>query len=341
MNANHGRVNPSSTPGPQPGVAGVAGRNPGPSVVPRSPQVRATGVASRNPCHPPSAEPRMTDRSTLDHGTLLARLVRGTRWSWRADRHAASLPEDLAATVMDLESTDRHHAKQGRSTARVRFDAGLSVYLKRHYRLPWASRLGALVRPGGKHTPASAEWSHLERARALGIAVPEVVAAGERIGPWGALSSYLMVAELVDHEPLHEALPMLAGTLDPPAFARLKRALAIEMAEVTAKLHRAHAFHKDLYLCHFFLDGRAGASDGARLCLIDLHRLAIHRWTAPRWRWKDLGQLLYSTFGVAGVGDRDVLRFWMHYRRRIGLARPRFDLARVRAKAERYRAHNH
>lgn len=277
---------------------------------------------------------------TADHGTLLGRLVRGTRWSWRAERHAHALPGDLDATVMTLESKDRHHAKQGRSTARVRFDAGLSVYLKRHYELPWASRLAALVRPEGRHTPASAEWAHLERARELGIAVPEVVAAGERIGPWGALSSYLMVAELVDHEALHEALPVLVDRMEPAAFARLKRSLAIEMAETTARLHRAHAFHKDLYLCHFFLDGRPGASDGRRLCLIDLHRLAIHRWTAPRWRWKDLGQLLFSTFGVAGVDDRDLLRFWKHYRRKMGLARPRFELARVRAKADRYRAHN-
>ena len=277
---------------------------------------------------------------TPDHGTFLRRLVRGTQWSWQADQHARALPADLAGSVMELQSTDRHHAKQGRSTARVRFDAGLSVYLKRHYRLPWLHRLGALVQPAGRHTPASAEWAHLERARGLGIAVPEVVAAGERIGPWGALSSYLMVAELVDHEALHDALPVLDRTLDPVQFARLKRALAIEMAEITARLHRAHAFHKDLYLCHFFLDGRAGVQDGSRLCLIDLHRLAIHRWTAPRWRWKDLGQLLFSTFGVTGIDDRDLLRFWKHYRRRMGFVRHRFDLARVRAKAERYRAHN-
>ena len=276
----------------------------------------------------------------LDHGSFLGRLVRGTRWSWRADRHARALPADFDRSVMDLVTTDRHHSKQGRSTARVRFDAGLSVYLKRHYRLPWRDRLGALVHPAGRFTPASAEWAHLERARALGIAVPEVVAAGETIGPWGALSSYLMVAELVDHEPLHEVIPVLARTMEPAAFARLKRALAIEVATITARLHQARAFHKDLYLCHFFLDGRPGAADGSRLCLIDLHRLAVHRWTAPRWRWKDLGQLLFSTDGVDGLDDRDALRVWKHYRKLMSLRRPRFERARVRAKAGRYRAHN-
>jgi heptose I phosphotransferase len=280
---------------------------------------------------------------TGSHGTLWTRLVRGTRWSWRAERHTEALPADLDATVMTLESADRLHAKQGRSTARVRFDSGastLSVFLKRHYRLPWPSRLGALIHPAGRHSPASAEWAHLERARGLGIAVPEVVAAGEWIGPWGDLRSFLMVAELVGHAPLHEAVPELAATLEPAAFASFKRALVVEMAEIAAKLHAAHAFHKDLYLCHFFLDRRPAATPGRRLCLIDLHRLAVHRWTAPRWRWKDLGQLLFSTHGVVGIDDRDRLRFWMHYRRRHKIVLPSAQCRIVRGKAARYLAHN-
>ncbi len=280
---------------------------------------------------------------TRGHGTLMTRLVRGTSWSWRADRHVSALPNDLDSTVMTLESTDRHHAKQGRSTARVRFDSGvdsITVYLKRHYRLPWAKRVAALFHPAGRHSPASAEWAHLERARGLGIAVPEVVAVGEWVGPWGALQSYLMVAELVGHAPLHEAMPELSRSLEPAKFASLKRALVVEMAEIAAKLHAAHAFHKDLYLCHFFLDLEADASSPRRLCLIDLHRLAVHHWSAPRWRWKDLGQLLYSTLGVEGIDDRDRLRFWMHYRRRTRMILPRLQRRFIRGKAALYLAHN-
>jgi heptose I phosphotransferase len=280
---------------------------------------------------------------TVAHGNLFTRLFRGTRWSWRDERHASALPGDLDSMVMTLESADRHHAKQGRSTARVRFDQGsasLSVFLKRHYQLPWLNRLAALVHPAGRHSPASAEWAHLERARSLGIVVPEVVAVGEWVGPWGALRSYLMVAELVGHAPLHEAIPDLARTLEPSVFARLKRAIVIEMAEIAAKLHRAHAFHKDLYLCHFFLDGNGEGSSGPKLCLIDLHRLAIHRLTAPRWRVKDLGQLLFSTQGVEGIDDRDRLRFWKHYRRRARILLPEVQRKLVQGKAALYLAHN-
>jgi heptose I phosphotransferase len=276
-------------------------------------------------------------------GTFWDRLVRGTSWAWLSERHREALPADLPETVMGLDARDRLHAKQGRSTARVVFHSPsgpLPVYLKRHYRLPWRARLAALLLPGGRHTPGAAEWAHLERARAMGVAVPEVVAAGERIGPWGRLQSFLMVAELTGCRPLNEALPDLALALDPAAFAALKRALVVEMAGIAAALHDHRVFHKDLYLCHFFLDeGRVGT--GRRmLSLIDLHRLREHRRWPDRWRWKDLGQLLFSTVGVPGISDRDRLRFWGRYRRLLGLRRHRWHLRMVRLKAARYLAHN-
>ena len=279
---------------------------------------------------------------TPGHGSLLERLVRGTRWAWLSDDYRAALPSDLPDRVMDIDSSDRRHAKQGRTTARVRFDSPwgpLSVYLKRHVRLPWTARIAALVNPRGRHSPAAAEFAHLERARSLGVPVPDTVAAGERIGPWGRLQSWLMVAELTGCDELHIAVPKLARSLDPIDFERQKRRLIVEMADITARLHRARLFHKDLYLCHFFFDP-ADDRPGRRLTLIDLHRLAEHRWTAWRWRHKDLAELLYSTHGVEGITDRDRLRFWMHYRRLTGRRFPRLERRAVLAKAERYRAHN-
>ena len=278
------------------------------------------------------------------HGSFWRRLARGTRWIWLSEEYRAALPPDLDETVMSLPVTDRLHAKQGRSTGRVRFDSPwgpLTVYLKRHDRLPWRDRLAALAAPRrGRHSPAAAEWAHLRHARALGVPVPDVVAVGETIGPWGALRSFLMVAELTGCDALNEALPGLAATMPPRAFAALKRSIIREMAGITARLHRASCFHKDLYLCHFYLDTSPRATDGHRLTLIDLHRLGIHRRTGPRWRRKDLGQLLFSTDGVAGIDDRDRLRFWMHYRKALRLRFPRLQARLVRAKAARYRAHN-
>ena len=278
----------------------------------------------------------------IGRGTLRERLTRGTSWIWLSADYRAALPANLAETVMAIESADRHHAKQGRSTARVRFDSSwgpLSVYLKRHLELPWPARLAALVHPGGRHTPASAEFAHLQRARKLGIAVPDAVAVGERIGPWGRLQSFLMVAELTGCEALNEALPGLRQDLSRTVFEHLKRELIVEMAAITARLHRHRLFHKDLYLCHFFLPNDV-PDKAPRLTLIDLHRLGEHRLTSLRWRWKDLGQLLYSTFALEEINDRDRLRFWSHYRRQLGLRLPEFQRRAVVAKAQRYRAHN-
>jgi heptose I phosphotransferase len=286
----------------------------------------------------------------LNYGSFWQRLVRGVGWSWVDPGFQPVLPPDLDASVMTLDSQDRLHAKQGRSTARVVFHAGeggrdsrpLAVYLKRHYRLPWRSGLAALVDPAGRHSPGAAEWAHLERARALGVPVPRVVASGERIGPWTSLQSYLLVEELAGCEELNVCLPALAGELRADAFAALKRRLAAEMARVTALLHRACVFHKDFYLCHFFLDRTRlrGDPEDVRLVLIDFHRLGEHQLWPDRWRWKDLGQLLFSTHGVAGIEDRDLLRFWKHYSRQLGLRNPRWQAQMVRLKAARYLLHN-
>jgi heptose I phosphotransferase len=161
---------------------------------------------------------------------------------------------------MTLRSSDRFHAKQGRSTARFRFDTPdgtpLSVYLKRHEHLPWITRMAAFLNPSGRHSPAGAEWAHLECVRALGISVPEVVAVGEQIGPWGRLRGFLMVEELVGCLELNKALPCLKRLLGPQRFAALKRKLASEMARIAATPHLARVFHRDFHLCHFFLDMR-------------------------------------------------------------------------------------
>jgi len=281
----------------------------------------------------------------VSYGSLCQRWFSGVSWTWINEEYRTRLPEDLCASVMTLESRDRFHAKQGRSTARVvlvRADRPLAVYLKRHFRLPWPARLAALFDPGGKHSPAAAEWAHLERARVLGINVPEVVAAGERIGPYAHFRSFLMIAELSGCEAVNESLPRLAAQLDAETFHTLKRQLIAEMARITATLHAARIFHKDLYLCHFFHDAdRIGQYRRVpHISLIDLHRLTEHRLWPDWWRWKDLGQLLFSTYGVDGITDRDRLRFWSSYRRRVGIHRPSWHARMVRLRAARYLEHN-
>jgi heptose I phosphotransferase len=229
--------------------------------------------------------------------------------------------------IMQVAVTDRFHEKQGRSSGRWQLPAAdgsgkkLVVYLKRHYALPLWRGLLALVWPGGNWSPAMAEYEHLEWARKQGVPVPATVAAGEHFGPWGKLQSYLAVEELTDMLPLNEAIPLAMERMPPDTFRRWKAGLVAEMARLARLLHDRRHFHKDLYLCHFFihqddLNGLPGPDASAwrgKVVLIDLHRLAHHPWTWWQWQLKDLAQLLYSS-DVPGVDSRDQLAFWMHYR---------------------------
>jgi heptose I phosphotransferase len=276
--------------------------------------------------------------------TFWGRLTRGACRVRQRPGWDALAGDGWPARIMGLDVTDRFHAKQGRSTARwvLQGERRLAVYLKRHYRLPWWEGWLATLWPDAGWSPAFREWDHLEWAKAQGLPVPHAVAAAEWLRPGGRLQSFLAVEELADMIPLHEAIPAAAARLAPAAFERWKRGLAAELARLTRALHDRRRFHKDLYLCHFFIPRQdTGAVPGwpGRVHLIDLHRLGHHRRT---WRWwlvKDLGQLLYSS-DLPGVGVRDRLRFWRCYRANGRGAAERWARRLIVAKWRRYRRHN-
>jgi heptose I phosphotransferase len=278
--------------------------------------------------------------------TLWQRLRQGVRRLRHRDDWAVFAGPDWAEHILDVAVTDRFHAKQGRSTGRwilYQDERRLAVYLKRHYRLPWWQGWLAALRPEGGWSPALQEWRHLEWARKEGFPVPAAVAAGEWIGPWGRLQSFLAVEELTDMLPLHEAIPAAARHFDPKAFQLWKRGLIAEMARLTRSLHQRRRFHKDLYLCHFYIPQKYTVhlpQWQGQVHLIDLHRLGHHPWVWRLWQVKDLAQLLYSS-EIFGVTARDRLRFWRAYltSQRDPLAASWLRWA-VRAKWKRYRGHN-
>ncbi|MBV9125192.1 MAG: lipopolysaccharide kinase [Planctomycetes bacterium] len=251
--------------------------------------------------------------------TLWQRLVRGGRRVRQRPEWERFAGVDWPERIMTVPATDRFHAKQGRSTGRwivQAHGARLAVYLKRHYHLPrWRGLLAALW-PRANWSPALQEWRHLEWAQAQGMPVPAAMAACEYIGPWGKLQSFLAVQELTGMLALHEAIPAAAARLKDEVFQRWKRGLLAEVVRLVRALHERCYFHKDLYLCHFFILqedlGQVPTTWRGRVHLIDLHRLGYHPWTRPLWQAKDLGQLLYSS-EIVGLEARDRLRFWRCY----------------------------
>jgi heptose I phosphotransferase len=274
------------------------------------------------------------------------RLTRGARRLWHRPDWPHFAGDDWAGHIMHVAVTDRFHAKQGRSTGRLVLAARgreLVVYLKRHYRLPrWRGLLAALW-PDGGWSPALEEWRRLEWAREQGLAVPGAVAAGEFLDPWGRLRSFLAVEELTGMVAVNEAIPAARARLDATTFRLWKLALGRELARLSRALHDRRRFHKDLYLCHFFIpaaDSGLLPDFRGRVHLIDLHRLARHRWTWPIWLVKDLAQLLYSS-EIVGVDARDRVLFWRAY---LGPGRHawwgRLLRRTILFKWRRYRRHN-
>jgi hypothetical protein len=278
--------------------------------------------------------------------TLWVRLFRGgRRLCQRADWSHFAGP-GWAEHIMGLAVTDRLHTKQGRSIARWTLEnhsRHLTVYLKRHYRLPRWRGLLATIWPNAGWSPALQEWHHLHWAKARGMPVPTALAAGEYIGPWGRLQSFLAVEELTDMLPLHEAIPAAALRLDATTFRHWKRTLGAEVARLTRALHARRYFHKDLYLCHFYIPEqwtRAIPRWEGQVHLIDLHRLARHRFTWRFWQMKDLAQLLYSS-DVAGIDVRDRVRFWhVYFGKESGTWLARLLRYGILVKWHRYRHHN-
>ena len=257
---------------------------------------------------------------------------------WIAPEYRERLSAAAVASYDDaarLEPTDDYVEKQGRSTGRYRLDVGdrtLSLYVKKHLRLPWWQRLLGATRL----FPGPAEHANLRRAAELGIRVPEAVFAGaEARHPCGSL---LATRELEGYLPLHIYVPGPLTRLPEPRRRRRKRALIARLVDMARRLHGRRLYHRDFYLCHFFLRDDAAAPDGFDLVMIDLGRLLRSRWS--RWRVKDLAALLFSS-DVPGITRTDRLRFYRAY-----LGVPKLDddakrlARRILRKAERYRRHN-
>ena len=282
----------------------------------------------------------------MERESLAVRCFRGARRLRFDAQWIKFAGPDWADRIMAAQVTDRLHCKQGRSIARWTLQADrqeLVVYLKRHYRLSWWRALLATLWPEGIWSPALQEWAHLQWAHAQGLPVPKAAAAGEFIGPWGRLQSFLAVEELTGMIPLHQAVGLAANRLNAGDFKRWKRGLGLEMARIARELHRRRWFHKDLYLCHFYIpavDTAMVPDWRGRVHVIDLHRLGHHPWVWRHWQIKDLAQFLYSS-EIDGVSERDRLRFWRSY---LGptwrLRGGRWLRACILAKWQRYRQHN-
>jgi heptose I phosphotransferase len=262
--------------------------------------------------------------------------------NWQAVDWPEYVGDDWARNLLEAKLTDRLHEKQGRDIARWtvgRSGAELVTFVKRHYRHTYWRRLIAALSPNRGVSDGAREWRSLETAKQLGIPTPRPVACAE-LRDGTRLQSAIVLEELTGMIPLHEAIPLAAKKLSMRSFEQWKRGLIAEMVRLVHLLHDGCYYHRDLYLCHFYVlesDATAMPSDWAgRVVMIDFHRLTRRKLLPFTAKVKDLAQLLYSA-DVPGLGARDFVRFWRLYRR--GERMPWLGWA-IQIKARRYRSHN-
>ncbi len=184
---------------------------------------------------------------------------------------------------------------------------------------------------------AGNEWRAMNRLEALGIGTLEAVAFGRRGVNPARRESFVLTRERLEVETLEDLTR--DWSVSPPPF-ELRLALIRGVAAITRRMHEDGINHRDLYLCHFWLDISGGEPvrqppQTLRFFLVDLHRAQIRHRVPRRWLIKDLASLYFSSLD-AGLGARDVLRFLRHYfpgSLRYTLGRERRLLARVERRA--------
>ena len=261
----------------------------------------------------------------------------------------ATAAADSYDAIVRLRPADHYVEKQGRSTGRYVIGQpgrSLSFFLKKYHQLSWWQRWFLPL----EQYPGPRERANLERAAALGVPVPQPLAAGA--DREHACRSVLAVRELDGYLPLHQFIPWRFAGPDSSLVRALRLELTKRLAEIARRLHAAQLYHCDFYLCHFFvrdsIDARANSPNSVPgsiqhgpsfdVVLIDLMRLKHS--AARRWQVKDLAQLLFSS-DLPGITRTDQLRFFKYY-----LGTSRLDVAarqllrRVLWKARLYHRHN-
>jgi heptose I phosphotransferase len=174
-------------------------------------------------------------------------------------------------------------------------------------------------------TPAEQEVAGIQLLQQAGI--PTVPLVG-----WGVLAdrrSFVIVNDLAGYRPGDKLLQ--AGG------ASFERILA-PTADLSAKLHSSGLHHRDLYLCHFFINTAPAADDDdaqgpSDLRLIDCARVKRLPSLLTRTRWivKDLSQFWYSTHKHPEITDAQRDAWLRRYATRAGVQ----NVDRLRRRVQR------
>lgn len=191
-----------------------------------------------------------------------------------------------------------------------------ALYLKRYGRTRLGEQLDRVRRQTAWHSRAWWEYRQAAELARRHIPVARAIAVVEEMrGVYEVRSAVLL--ERVPGDAFDRVWAKLvrdgAAIVSGPARHDVVRRLA----RFVSAFHQTGTCHRDLYLCHIFVEFDAAGTRPPRFALIDLARTHRPRLRRTRWLIKDLSQLDSSAQQV-GASRSDRLRFLLTY---LGLER--------------------
>ncbi len=247
--------------------------------------------------------------------TSFTRLRFGDIW-WRVRSDAAELlfgPRGLRLANW-LETGQASVVKQGphRTVYRVQLQ-DRSVYIK-HNRVNDAR---AMLSQWAQSSKGRREWNQVELAASHSIPTIEPLALGEQRKAGFVFENFLITEGLEGVEPLDHFVQHQFPQLPALRQSRIRRRLAEQLAELTARLHEAGIVHPDLHAGNVLI--RLVDDDRIQLFVVDLHEAS----PVGRVNWRrttaDLLALgLYFLSMARGIDRARFLRRYLELRPSLG-----------------------
>ena len=253
-----------------------------------------------------------------------------TGWWVRADWSSALL--DQGRLRLDEWKRSGRLTIVKRGPHRVVYRADLpegSVYVK-HFLVP---NFRAKARQWFRSGKGRNEGRRAAKLEAIGVPTITPVALGERRVRKLLFENFLVTEEIPNTLPLDEFVERRLPLMSPARRGRLRRDLAVTLADLTARLHDAGFVHKDFHPGNLLI--HLGPDDSLRLAVIDLDALRQIRdlgWGDVR---ENLALLNHYFWTRCNRSDRyRFLQAYLQARRQPGAPGIR-DLARAVEKSTR------
>jgi len=225
---------------------------------------------------------------------------------------------------------------QGRQRWRWDLDeaAGGVLYVKRYCGVPLREQMDRIRRQTVRHSRAW--WEFMQSTYLSRHYIPVVRAIGAVEEMRGALEvGSAVLFERVTGDAFDRTWVRLSGERAPVTRGVARHDVTRRLARFVTAFHQSGVCHRDLYLCHIFVDLEPSGARPPRFTLIDLARTHRPRLRRTRWLIKDLSQVDASARQI-GASRADRWRFLLTY---LGLEggtpRVRWYARRVARKSDR------